>query len=95
MKISILQEAYEEVLLNEIIADKKIAKMIVDWKKKWLNSASDKNRVKKLLGQVIQLLGSTIDNIEMMDQISSLFVAIGKYVSEEASDELAKILEEI
>ena len=95
MKINRYKEAYEEVMLFEAIADKKVAMAINNWKKKWLNSSSDKNRVKKLLNQVIQLLGSTIDNIELMDQISSLFVAIGKYVPEEAAEDLAKILEEL
>jgi hypothetical protein len=90
-----LYEAYRDICLSESINDPKLSKMILDWKKKWINTTSNKSKVERALSAIGELLGDTIDNSDLIDKITSYMVLISKYVPDEASNELAEILKEI
>lgn len=95
LKNKSLANIYEEICFNEAVKNPKLAKMLTDWKKKYLSDASDKNKVKKNIDTIAKLLGSDEDNIDLMDKITSYMIIVSKYVDDEASEELANILKEI
>jgi hypothetical protein len=90
-----LYRTYKDICLCESINDPKLSKIILDWKKKWIKTSTNRGKVEKALSAVGELLGDTIDNSDLIDQITSYFVLISKYVSDEASNDLANILKEI
>jgi hypothetical protein len=87
--------AYLDVCLKEAANDSKLADMLINWKKKYLKTSSNKPKVEKALQSVAELLGDSKDNSDLIDQITSYFVMISKYVDDEASNELANLLKEI
>lgn len=90
-----LMAVYDDMLFCEAVKNPKIAKLLLDWKKKYLDTASNKNIVKKQIDAIASLIGSSMENIELMDKITGHMMAISKFVGDEANDELANILGEL
>lgn len=96
LKNKSLAKVYEEICFNESVKNPKLAKMLTDWKKKYLSTASNENKVKNNIDIIAKLLGSDEDNnIDLMDKITSYMIIVSKYVNDEASDALANILKEL
>ena len=88
-----LEETYRIMQFLESSDD--ILKMIKNWQKKYLDSSEDEKKVKGLFDDVIKLLANEKDNTLLMDKLSSYFITVGKYVDDEASEELSNILKKI
>jgi len=99
LAINNLNMLYNEICfaenINNNIKNPKIAKMLIDWKKKWSKTSNDKAKVDKTLKRLAELLGNNSENTDLMDRITSYFIILSKNVNDEANDELSKILGEI
>ena len=95
-KNRIINEAYENILLAEMIRNTEIAKNIIDWKKKYIKTVTDKSKANKTLKEIANLIGNETDNDEIMDLLSSNFIILSKLTDDkEAKNALTEILEKL
>jgi hypothetical protein len=89
------KQAYDSMLILEKNI-KKILNIINKWKKTYLKDAKDKKKVEQSFNNMIELVQSGDDNIDIMDKITEEIIKIGKQYDasedEDALDDLGDIL---